>query len=308
MAAFLAEGSKFLFFDTSICRNTVWFPSGADSLPRVAEECSLGTTATFSIAAGAIFFLCLILVCLKAPEKRKLEPQYGTECDPGESDLESAQEYGHSEGSYVEGGGSADMYDMNGSEDRDSYDVPRPISRLGTTRDEVHEIQLTQGGTRRVSKDDPDFRHGPEHSGGEYSGAMSQVSGFHKRQSSGEFRDGDDLVSERLKNLDPEEDKYTARPKDDSEEDGTQDKYQPTKPASSTPAVDQTVSESRLHTIERMELNTTAESEDMIEKFVNELNVSFQVEKEEDKKKKDLSEETAGICQTLCAPAIARSF
>jgi hypothetical protein len=307
MAAFLAEGSKFLFFDTSICRNTVWFPSGANSLPRVAEECSLGTTATFSIAGGAIFFLCLILVCLKAPEKRKLEPHYGTECDPGESDLESAQEYGHSEGSYVEGG-SANMYDMNGSEDRDCYDIRRRISRRGPTRDEAQETQLTPGGTRRVSKDDSDFRYGPEHSGGEYGGAMSQVSGFHKRQSSGEFRHGHDLVSERLKNLDPEEDKYTARPKDDTDEDRTQDKYQPTKPASSTSAVDQTVSESRLHTIERMELNTTAESEGMIEKFVNELNVSFQVEKEEDKKKKDLSEETAGICQTLCAPAIARSF
>ena len=283
MASFLSEGSKFLFFDTSICRNTVWFPSGTDSLPRVAEECTLGTTGYYSVAGGIIFFLCLILVCLKAPEKRELKSHYGTDFDHGESDLESAHEYGYSEGSYGEEGESAGMYDMHDVSDAlDMQDVPYSPNRYGEP--------------------------------GEFNESMSQTSGPMKGgESSSTLMNNEDLVSQRLKTLDPAEDRYTAKPKDD-EEDEVDDRYKPTKPEAAPPATNQTVSESRLHTIERMKLNTNVESEDMIEKFVNELNVSFQVETEEEKKKKEkekeeLTVETNVFCQpTLCTPSTARSF
>jgi hypothetical protein len=294
MAAFLSEGSKFLFFDTSICRNTVWFPSGADSLPRVAEECTLGTTGASSIAGGIIFFLSLILVCLKAPEKRELQSQYGTDFENDESDLESAPKYSYSEGSYVEGG-SADMYEMNGSEERDHYGVPQPI---GTGRDDRKDTQFTAN------------RYGDAHTNGDYSESLSQCSGQRKRDLSRDYMKDDDLISKRLKDLDPEEDKYTAKPKDYPDGDEADDRYQPKKPSSTVTPPSQTVSESRLHTIERMELNTTAGSEDMIEKFVNEVNVSFQVEAEDEKKKKaELTVTTNAFCQpVLCTPSTARSF
>jgi len=78
----LAQGSMFLFYDTSICRKNVWFPPGTESLPRIAE-CSLGHTGTYGIASGIIFLLCLLLVCLKAPERRDLEPNYGLDVENG---------------------------------------------------------------------------------------------------------------------------------------------------------------------------------------------------------------------------------
>jgi hypothetical protein len=82
VASFLAEASKFLFYDTSICRKTVWFPPGTESLPRTAE-CSLGSTAIYGIASGIIFLICLILVCIKAPNRRELEPNYGLDVENG---------------------------------------------------------------------------------------------------------------------------------------------------------------------------------------------------------------------------------
>lgn len=283
MTSFLSEGSKFLFFDTAICRNTVWFPSGADSLPRVAEECSLGTTGAYSVAGGIIFFLCLILVCLKAPDKRELQAYYGSDHEHDENDLESAHQYRYSERSYVEGG-SADMYDTNASEERDHFDVAQPIG------DDMHLEEHDEN--------------------------MSQSSDNKKGDTiEDKFSDGEDLISKRLKTLDHSEDKYTAKPKDSSEEGEPDDRYQPTKPSTTkvvAPPNNQTVSESRLHTIERMELlNTSSQSEDMIEKFVNELNVSFQVqdaEEEQNKKREELKVDTNMFCQAICAPSTARSF
>jgi hypothetical protein len=76
LAAFLSEGSKFLFFDTAICRNNVWYPPGEDSLPQSAS-CSLGMTSFYSIGATVVLFFCLAIVCLRAPERRKLQRHYG---------------------------------------------------------------------------------------------------------------------------------------------------------------------------------------------------------------------------------------
>ena len=77
MLAFLAEGSKFLFFDTAICHQDLWYPSGADSKPLPAESCQIGKSGYFVIAAGVTYFLSLIMICLKAPELRKLKDDYG---------------------------------------------------------------------------------------------------------------------------------------------------------------------------------------------------------------------------------------
>lgn len=85
MLAFIAEGSKFLLFDVAICRNAMWFPSGVDSLPEVADNCALGSSSYFGIAAAILHFVSLLCVCLNAPEKRQLDPDFGVDdfdCDP----------------------------------------------------------------------------------------------------------------------------------------------------------------------------------------------------------------------------------
>jgi hypothetical protein len=95
------------------------------------------------------------------------------------------------------------------------------------------------------------------------------------------------LAVSRMRTLDSSEDKYRAKPKDETEVESPDDRYQPTKPAPTIVAVDQTISESRKKTIEKMELNTNSGSEDLIEKFVSDLNLSFQVKPGEETKAKE---------------------
>jgi hypothetical protein len=77
MLSFIAEGSKFLLFDIALCREEVWFPSGVDSLPEVAQSCKLGSSAFFGIAAGVMHLLSLICIFIKSPKKRTLDASYG---------------------------------------------------------------------------------------------------------------------------------------------------------------------------------------------------------------------------------------
>lgn len=83
MIAFIAEGSKFLFFDIALCRSALWFPSGVDSSPTSAESCQLSHSAYAAIVAGSVHLIGLLMVCLKAPEKRELDPDYGIKYSTG---------------------------------------------------------------------------------------------------------------------------------------------------------------------------------------------------------------------------------
>jgi hypothetical protein len=91
MLSFIAEGSKFLIFDAAVCRNAMWYPSGVDSLPEIAENCTIGSSAYFGIAAAVLHFISLLCVCLNAPEKRKLDPDFGIivpfDCDDDDNEL-----------------------------------------------------------------------------------------------------------------------------------------------------------------------------------------------------------------------------
>jgi hypothetical protein len=251
----------------------VWYPSGDESLPRAAEECILGTTGVYAVTAGAIFFGCLILVCLKAPEKRKLKPNYGQEVNGDEDDVEHAMEYGQSDRNFDDRGSTG------------SYETDRRFSFSHS---------------RGTSRGDAPARTSPGY--GSYG-----EDGFHEGESQTsrpKFLDDDDLVSERLKNLDPEEDKYTAKPIDDRDTESTEDRYNPKKPAAMSPVPsnpEQTVSKSRLHARERMELNSAAESDDLIQKFVNDLNISFLVDNATKEKKDEKPVEKPGFFQNLCA-------
>lgn len=74
---FLAEGSKFLLFDVSLCGNPRWVPPGDNSLPQTAESCTLGQSAILCIAATSLALVSLLMVCLHVTEKRALDPEYG---------------------------------------------------------------------------------------------------------------------------------------------------------------------------------------------------------------------------------------
>jgi hypothetical protein len=338
MAAFLAEGSKFLFFDTSICRSTVWFPSGAESLPRVAESCELGATGQYSIGAGAVFFTALILVCLKAPEKRLLKKDYGSNDYDHHGDLESANEYGHSDGSfgvtidhmYIEGRDSYDESRLNTGGDRERAEMiytPR-----GSRRSLEEEILFSPGGASRLPDDDDeahmdnfsyglDQRKSAYHRSSRGSDDQSMISdgrdsdNQHSRLSLDSRDEADILVMARMKTLDSSDDRYKARPvseKDNLEKD---DRYQPTKPPLHPTKVQlppppgqlSRISASRISTIEKMELNTSIDTAgEIIEKFVSDLNLSFQLDDEQEKGKGLLME--TDLCQTLCSNLSARSF
>lgn len=286
MCSFLTEGSKFLIFDTSVCRNTAWYPSGADSLPRVAETCSLGRSGAYAIASVSIFFLCLILVCLKAPEKRVLDPGYGTDSeyhgDSGESTFESNNMFGHQPPQPL-------YYPENHQQPYNVHGVPRQIVSTSP-----RHLNFTQQNRSTF--------YDPEDDQNEY--ADDDVRWPDEVQ--------DDLVSARLKSLDPTMlDRYPTKPiqeMDDSDE-NDDDGYNPTKKPDNNKQGSKdsppTVSESRLHTIEKMKLNTT-ESDDMIEKFVTELNDCFEMEtkrlknitevvKEEREESKDINPAIAAL-------------
>jgi len=77
LIAFLCQGSKFLFLDTAICQSSLWYPTGVDSLPQKVHNCSLGKSSYFCISAAVSLCICLLLVCLNSPQKRKLDKSYG---------------------------------------------------------------------------------------------------------------------------------------------------------------------------------------------------------------------------------------
>lgn len=95
MLSFISEGSKFLLLDIALCRNAVWFPSGVDSLPERAENCTLGSSGFIGVAAGSAYLVALLFVCLHSPEKRDLDPNYGVEFvspEPEFIDAESTEQ------------------------------------------------------------------------------------------------------------------------------------------------------------------------------------------------------------------------
>ena len=66
-----------MLFDTEVCHSRLWSPGDTEYSPRKAESCSLGRSGIICIAATGPSFFNILLVCLKAPKKRRLDPEYG---------------------------------------------------------------------------------------------------------------------------------------------------------------------------------------------------------------------------------------
>jgi hypothetical protein len=73
--------AKFLFFDTQICTEELWFAEGADE-PVAPQSCNMGDSAVYAVASVAAYFLCTILICVRSPHKRDLDPNYGIVSGP----------------------------------------------------------------------------------------------------------------------------------------------------------------------------------------------------------------------------------
>lgn len=254
VASFLAEASKFLFYDTSICRKNVWFPPGTESLPRTAE-CSLGATAIYGIASGIIFLVCLILVCLKAPNRRDLEPNYGLDVETG--NIETANPlayYGKDRSKRFSKDSSFD----SGSEKDPHARVRRPP---------------VGGSEFYLGEEDDKYGITSMNLRGYESGYESSIIAKNGVQRKIRY-DEDDLLSQRSKSVGRTGDGDNGN------------KHDPLNP----PATDVTIirnrsgskpfliSQSRLETVERMEKNASNmshSSAQMIDKFLHDLDKSF---------------------------------
>lgn len=247
VASVLAEASKFLFFDTGICRKAVWFPPGTESLPRTAE-CSLGATAVCGIASGIIFLICLILVCLKAPSRRELEPNYGLDVVNGNIEA-----------------GRLKKFTKHSSFDSESDRDPN----MQINRPPIRQAEYYHG------DDDGESGVTSMNSRGYESGYESSVVAKSSVQRDTRH-DDDDLISEPQSTT-------TIQTGDGNMD----DKHNQLKlPAMDVTIIRNRsggnpyiVSKSRLETVERMEKNANNISHDsaqMIDEFLNDLNESFQ--------------------------------
>jgi hypothetical protein len=272
MIAFIAEGSKFLIFDIALCRNSIWLPSGVDSLPQSAESCELGTSALSGIAAGSLLLVVLLAVCLKVPEYRDLDPDYGVVYATGsEHDVEAAA-------------AAATSFNNNdGIRDHDSTQFPNDTSSKSssfpdsitddacttTTPDPQLQLQESTSNCYYDDNDPSDLKK---------AGSNKAGSGHLEKQQS---RDSDTHKSFASSGRDSSvstKSTMAAEPGDP-----------PVKPefrssttttgggASSTDIKNEHVSESRLSKVAQMERSASAqESNQMIDQFVSDLNTAFQ--------------------------------
>jgi len=72
----LTGAAKFLFFNTQICTEPLWFmDESTAAVP--AQSCEIGESSVFGIASVAAYFFCTILICFRSPQKRTLDENFG---------------------------------------------------------------------------------------------------------------------------------------------------------------------------------------------------------------------------------------
>lgn len=325
LVAFLAEGSKFLMFDTAACRTALWTPAGVDSLGQKAESCSLGSTAVHTIISGCIFFVALMFVCLKAPKKRLLDETYGRSYDDDDNDddnmhhhhsqqqqqpshhnshLNNILDNHHQGGVDLETALSGVDYASQGSYPRgsDVYIVEEATSHTDHSQHDFESASVRSArsgksgrsgrsgrsrgsGGRRRSSQRPTYELKTVHS--ESSSAISGGSSYHGQGSSGGggreggSRDGRETKSAQRYPQDTRDD-VSAEANAGNPNNEQLDYGNPSFDRMTAAEIairrseQQIISESRVSKIEKMEESSTAEPDDMIAKFVSDLNESFQ--------------------------------
>ncbi len=284
IVSFLAEGTKLVFVDASVCQSHVWYPSGVDSLPQTAQSCQLGQSGYYTIAAITVFLISFLLVCFTAPKKRQLDESYG---------LSYQLEEGSEQGSFPETSYQGDEalffptvgnqgYVLTGksfhrsidkSQGGSSYDDHSSEERTNVSNNSVrsnNNIVLDEVVTKSIGSFDcmPTTSHSPisnqrqtmessSSSGGETGCDDREEPSNGRKQHLQETRE--DALDADLK---PEPRKSVAT--------------SVTSPKIPSPAV--RISDSRLSRAEKLQLATQTESNELIDKFVMDLDKSFQVD------------------------------
>ena len=267
-----------------------------NSLPQRAESCDLGNTAVLTIIASGIFFVGLMFVCLKAPDKRPLDKEYGINYEdqmdlPRGGDAESA----------LSGG---DDYESQGSYPRgsDVYIVSDVASNTDRSLDYAESVGDRSGQSGKSGRSGRSRKSGR---GNAYQRPSSDVKHVRSESSASAYSDnisygglrGVDIIQEGadVSNRDGRESRSARRFPGACSPDGSAHLVEISKepPNGSRPyarrgndamsageltirrSEQQRISESRLAKIEKMELSIRDESDDMIEKFVEDLNLSF---------------------------------
>jgi hypothetical protein len=276
MIAFIAEGSKFLIFDIALCRNSLWLPSGVDSLPQSAESCELGTSAIAGIAAGSLLLVVLLAVCLKVPEYRDLDPDYdGVVYVTGANhDVEAAA-------AVACFNNNSNNNSTNGSRDQDSTQFPNDTSSKSSSFPEDSTVDdgvyptttdpQLQESTSNCYYDDNEHDL-------KKAGSNKASSGHLEKQAS---RDSDTLKSFASSGRDSSATISTqatqAEPGDPPVKPEFRSNSTSMEGTTSTDNKNEHVSESRLSKVAQMERSASAqESNHMIEQFVSDLNTAFQ--------------------------------
>jgi hypothetical protein len=271
MIAFIAEGSKFLIFDIALCRSSLWLPSGVDSLPQSAESCELGTSALAGIAAGSLLLVVLLAVCLKVPEYRDLDPDYGVVYATGaEHDVEAAE----TAASFNNNDGSRDHDTTQFANDASSKSSSFPDSitedaNTTMTPEQQLQLQASTSGCYYDDNDQPDLKKVGINKGG--SGNLekkrSRDSDTKSFASSGR---GSSVSTKSTQG--PEPGDPPVKPENRSSTSTN------TGGTASADIKNEHVSESRLSKVAQMERSASAQesSNQMIDQFVSDLNTSFQ--------------------------------
>jgi len=263
VVAFLSESSKFLLFDGSVCRDTVWISAGSNTLPQAAESCSMGSTSYCCITAWVIFFFSILLVCLKAPSKRILDSDYGIHTmilfpTPVEgspiSPIQSEEE------------------SFGRRHDSSSEDPIFSGSQVRSMLDDRSEIHLSMGFSNCTSEDlGRNDSENPLDS-------MESLSGYFSPCNPSS-------VSEWLRPLDGNDDRHSpysiksSPMEEDEDRSSSSSSTRSQSPTTNKGAkiIDHVVSESPLQTAERMQVVTSSlERRDLNKRFLKEMDHSFE--------------------------------
>lgn len=219
MVGFLAQGSKFLFFDTRICQGFVWVPFGENVTPRTANSCTLGRTGIFAIAAGSVYFFSLLLVCLKTPQKRQLQEDYGKTNDSPDEGVEA-------EGAFL---------DNSMDEENQYFTVIAPVpSALITSRSSEDEGFEAFDGVSSHHSDDPFFNKGALDTSTGSNVSEQNLDKAHTRESVSDY----DYVPNEMKNDNDQEDSVDNRDDVASEQSATGASIEKRLQSDSIPIVD----------------------------------------------------------------------